>query len=228
LSGIRIYAFNSAGGYLGMYADSDADGRVSFHVPTGSYKFRADYLGYQFWSDTYPVPDVLLGTVTIPHQDVIVNVEGLYPDIEPLSGLNVYLFTASGTYLGLYRITDADGRVTFTLPDRDFKVRVDSLGLQFWSVVFHFQHATVGINRGTVPIHVTRTAGDVSGANVYLFNAAESYLGQYKVTDATGVVRFILPAGSFKFRAAYGGAQYWSGVTNVTAGQENPVEISLD
>ncbi len=228
LTGTRAYAFNAAGTYLGMYADSSATGQLSFHLPSGSYKFRVDYLGYQFWSDVYPVPDVMAGTVTIPHQDVTVTVEGLDPGTEPLGGVSVYLFTPSGGYLGKSQVTDATGRVVFNLPDQPYKVRVDYLGLQFWSATFRSQNRTVGIDRGAVQVHVIRAGGDVSGANVYLFGSGGSYLGQFKVTDAEGIARFVLPSAFFKFRTDFGGTQRWSGVIDVTAGQENPVEMGMD
>ena len=95
--GVNCYVFNGAGSYLGMSGTSNAGGTVSFNLSDGVYKFRADYQGYQFWSEIYSVPTSLSGTFTIPHQDVVIRVEGLDQGApEPMQGLNAYLFTSSG------------------------------------------------------------------------------------------------------------------------------------
>ena len=39
LSGVSIYAFNSAGAYLGLTASTDADGMTSFRLPAGGVPF---------------------------------------------------------------------------------------------------------------------------------------------------------------------------------------------
>ena len=42
------------------------------------------------------MPTVLSGVFTIPHQDVVITVQGLYLGPEPKPGINVYLFTGAG------------------------------------------------------------------------------------------------------------------------------------
>jgi len=46
--GLKAYAFNGAI-YTG-YKTTDASGEVVFTLPQGSYRFRADKNGTQFWS----------------------------------------------------------------------------------------------------------------------------------------------------------------------------------
>jgi len=80
---------------------TDSGGLVSFNVSNGAYKFRVDYLGYQFWTEIYSVPSSLSGTLTIPHQDVTVSGMVLNQGSPyPMEGVSVYLFTASGLSLG--------------------------------------------------------------------------------------------------------------------------------
>jgi len=69
-----------------MYRDSNANGQASFNLSNGSYKFRVDYLGYQFWSDVFTVPDILSGALSIPHQNVTITVEGVYQGSQPIAG----------------------------------------------------------------------------------------------------------------------------------------------
>jgi hypothetical protein len=60
---VPVYVFNSANSYLGISGTTDVTGAVEFRLPAGSYKFRADYQGGQYWA-----------TATI-NQDVVNTVE---------------------------------------------------------------------------------------------------------------------------------------------------------
>ena len=226
LAGVRTYAFNSSGSYLGMYKDSNASGQASFNMANGSYKFRVDYLGYQFWSDVYTVPTILSGTLSIPHQNITITVEGVYQTSQPIAGVNLYLFTPSGSYLNKTQATDGSGHVTFSLPNKSYKVRADYLGSQFWSNEFQFQNATVSIQRGVAQIIAKKNANPVSGVPVYAFSDGGSYLGLNVTTNTDGKAEFLLPNRSYKFRVDEGGAQHWSAVTTITAGQVNLVEVT--
>ena len=228
LVGVKCYVFSEGGSYLGMSGVSGSNGTAGFDLSDGTYKFRIDYLGCQFWSGVYSVPSTLSGTLTLTHQDVVITVESLYQESDPITGVKVYLFNLSGSYLGQYRVTDDSGQVLFNLPDREYKVRTDYLGGRFWSEVFQSQDTVVTISQGLADVHVRRSGNDVAGAKVYLFSEAGSYLGSYKTTDASGRAEFVLPDRAYKFRADEGGAQSWSEVINITAGQANSVELDFD
>ncbi|MEJ2046914.1 MAG: hypothetical protein P8X92_02245, partial [Dehalococcoidia bacterium] len=228
LTNTKVYVFSSGGSYLGVSGTTDENGQVSFDLSEGSYKFRVDHLGYKFWTQVYDVPQYLSDVFTIQHRQVEITVEGQYLSAEPLGGLKVYLFTPAGSYLGQYKVTDANGKVSFSLPDQEYKVRVDYLGDQYWSNSFQWVDTAVTINQGLAGIHVHRTGVDVEGVRVYLFTAAGSYLGKYETTDVYGEARFLLPDRSYKFRVDEGGNQYWSDVINIIPWEENPVELDLD
>ena len=227
LVGVNCYVFSESGSYLGIYGTTDENGQITFELSEGNYKIRIDYLGYQYWSDIYEVPSIFSDTYIIAHQEVIVAVEGLYGTVAPLEGLNVYLFTISGTYLGQYQVTDAEGKIILTLPDQRYKVRVDYLGRQFWSDDFQSMNSTITIYEGELEVHVHRAGVNLEGTRVYLFSQDGAYLGKYETTDSLGIARFILPDRSFKFRVDEGGNQYWSQVVEITAGVINSLEIDL-
>ncbi|MBT8363414.1 MAG: hypothetical protein KJP23_01830, partial [Deltaproteobacteria bacterium] len=228
LAGINCYVFSEGGSYLGLKGATGAAGQAFFDLANGSYQFRVDYLGYQHWSEVYQVPDTLSENMTIDHQDVVITVEGLYQTVEPLEGLNVYLFTPTGSYVGQKRITDINGRVIFNLPDQQFKVRVDYLAQQFWSEIFQTQSTTVAINRGHADVRVQRTGAEVADAKIYLFNEAGVYLGWYEYADASGRAGFVLPVGNYKFRIDESGQQHWSPLIEIIDGVETAVVIDLD
>ncbi len=228
LVGARCYAFSAQGSYLGMSGTTDTNGQVTFNLADGNYKYRVDYLGYQFWTGIYSVPDTLSDNYLIAHQDVVVTVEGLYQSTPaPLSGVKVYLFTSGGSYMSQNKTTDANGQVTFNLPAVAYKVRADYLGYQFWSTPFTAEDVAVTINQGLARVHVTRSGSDVQNARVYLFTGAGSYMNWNKYTDTLGVAEFLIPDRAYKFRADKDGKQVYSAVVTITPSVENMVEIGL-
>jgi RHS repeat-associated protein len=228
IANTKVYLFKGNGAsYLGLWGTTDTQGNAAFAVSSGDYVVRADYMGYQFWSTVVTVTsdDALL--VSIPHEDVTVTVHGDdNGDTEARDGVNVYLFTETGTYLGVSRVADARGEAVFNVPEKSYKVRADFMGQKYWSEAFTWTDKTVTIQEGTALVTMTHTGLSVEGVNVYVFTGSGSYLGLHDVTDQDGPVSFRLPAGDYNFRADYQGSQFWSGVFGVIAHVENPVTIS--
>ena len=228
LAGAKCYVFTSSGVYVGMLGATNEQGQVFFNLAQGIFKLRVDHLGYQFWSPPYDTSTTLSDVLNLNEHDMVVTVQGSYQVIQPIQGVKVYLFSPSGSYLGQVRMTDGDGRVVFSLPDREYKVRSDYLGEPFWSNVFRAQDATVTVNQGQAEIHVHRSAADVENAKVYLFSQKGAYLGQYEYTDQTGRARFLLPDRAYKFRVDEGADQVWTPVISIQAGEINKEEVGLD
>jgi RHS repeat-associated protein len=227
ISGINMYLFSSAGSYLGLKEKSDDFGKAYFDVPDGTYKVRADYMGYKFWTDEISVSADTQSTLTIDHQDVIVTVNrDLDGNVQAAEDIPVYLFTSSGSYLGIKAYTDAQGEVVFNLPAQDYKVRADYVSCKYWSQVFNQSDETVTIEEGSAAVTVTGMGLSIPGVKVYAFNDSGAYLGLNAITDAVGMVDFRLPAGDYNFRADYMGSQYFSGNSAIIAHVDNPVGIS--
>ena len=229
LSGVPVYVFTSSGSYLNLTKQTDAQGQVSFELSDGSYKFRADYRGYQFWSAVSAVPGALSGVLSIPHQDVAITVNEAYQaSLTPLEGIKVYLFTSAGAYQNINATTNAQGQATFSLPQKDYKVRADYLGGHYWSPVFNAQNTAIDIAHGYANVQVSEHGAAVYNAPVYLFTSTGTYLGRMLRTDAAGLARFKLPAKSYKFRVDYNSRQYWSDVVNLLPNEETGVALQLD
>ncbi|MGD8664048.1 MAG: hypothetical protein PVH37_29240, partial [Desulfobacterales bacterium] len=227
LAGIKVYLFSQSNRYLGLNQVSDPMGRVAFDVSEGIYKVRGDLLGYQFWSsETYVTIDTNID-FTIAHQDVIVTLDnGSSEVIEPLAGINVYLFKPSGSYLGKNLLTDENGQARFHLPRQPYQIRADFLGQQYWSDLFTWTDPIVTIPMADVEITVTGGGFPAQDQAVYVFSPSGSYLGIRQTTDGEGKVFLRLPEGEYKFRADHQGSRYWSDVESVTAAQQNSVTIS--
>jgi len=229
MPGLKVYLFNAAGTYLGRSTTTNVFGQVEFSVPEDVYTLRVDYLGYQFWSEEVPVTVDTIIEMPIIHRQVEITAQGSFQGMSvPIEGIKVYLFSPTDTYLGQHQITGSDGQVVFSLPDQNFRVRVDYLGHQFWSEDFRSQDSTVTINRGLMEIHALRSGVDVAGARVYLFHEDGSYLGWNETTNPSGKAVFMLPDHAFKFRIDENGEQHWTPLIQVHAGEESVVEVDMD
>ena len=132
LSDRNVYAFTEADSYTGLSALTDTNGIATFNsddFAAGDYKFRADYLGNQFWSHVITVPDMLSVSVVIDEETTEITATTA---AGPAQGVNVYLFTGAGTYLGLNEVSDSNGKVNFELPvGKEFKFRADIMSSQY-------------------------------------------------------------------------------------------------
>jgi RHS repeat-associated protein len=130
-AGLSVYAF-SGGAYTGYHGTTDASGQAVFTLPEGSYRFRADRNGTEFWSagtDSCTIPSCTadLVTVTIPVAVTVASESGTpYPD------LPVYVFDGD-VYTGFHATSDASGQVAFTLPEGSYRFRADFNNVPFWS-----------------------------------------------------------------------------------------------
>jgi RHS repeat-associated protein len=138
-AGLNVYAFNGTT-YTGYSKVTDANGQAVFILPAGDYRFRADIppvggqggAGTQFWSaetNTCTLPGCTTAAVTVT-KPVTVTVAGEAEN--PYVGLTVYAFDGS-TYSGYSAVTDAGGKVMFTLPMGSYRFRADYDGVEFWS-----------------------------------------------------------------------------------------------
>ncbi|MBA4323260.1 MAG: hypothetical protein C0408_10640, partial [Odoribacter sp.] len=127
IAGVPVYLFTESGTYMNKNFTTDASGQVTFNLPEKSYKVRADYLSKQFLS----VPFTWMNsTVTIHRGQANIHVTRAGINV---TGAKVYLFSSTGSYLGLNKDTDSSGSAIFLLPNQSYKFRVDQNGDQVWS-----------------------------------------------------------------------------------------------
>jgi alpha-tubulin suppressor-like RCC1 family protein/ribosomal protein S11 len=197
---------------------TNAQGQATIWLPAGEYRFRTTKNGTLFWSGSSNHCSVsgcaaASITTTIP---VVVTVLSTGGSAE--AGLKVWAMNGS-TYAGYMGTTNASGQVTLTLPQGDYRFRVDKPGYQFWSGAGN--HCTVpGCTAVTVttrdPVVVTVLDGDSHpevGLNVLAYNGA-AYAGYGGVTDAQGRATIWIPEGDYRFRAIKNATEYWSGTSN--------------
>ena len=217
MNDLNVYAFNGAT-YTGYHGRTDQNGQLSLRLPAGSYRFRADFNGTQFWSDTAnhcDVPDCESADVTVS-KPVVVAV--LDPYGMPKEGLKVYAFTGSA-YTGYSVTTDGNGWAVFTLPFGNYRFRADFNGTQFWSdpanhcEVSGCEYADITVSQ-PVAVNVLDTYGRPgSGLKVYAFNGS-TYTGYSQTTGDDGQAFLTLPFGNYHFRVDFNGTQFWSDTVN--------------
>ncbi|MEH0019206.1 MAG: chitobiase/beta-hexosaminidase C-terminal domain-containing protein [Desulfobacter sp.] len=228
ISGIRLYLFGANGLYLNTYLVTDQAGQAAFDLPQGTYKIRADYLGYKFWTGLETVSEDRAVNLTLAHKDVEINVSGSYQETSsPMPAIRTYLFSAAGLYLNQYKETNAQGRVVFSLPDKAFKARANVLGHEYWSQEFTGKDTAIDIPMAQIHVSVADNGTPQPETGVYLFSGADTYLGQTLETDENGQAAFLVPEGRYRFRANHQGGHYWSPVTAFAADISHPLEISV-
>jgi parallel beta-helix repeat protein len=216
-SGIRVQAY-SGSTYAGYYAYTDDAGQAIMTLPAGDYRFRVVKGNTAFWSGTgnhCTVPGCTSAGITI---NLSVTVTVLNFDGQPEAGLSVVVYHGT-TYAGYNGTTDAQGQVTFTMADGDYRFRVTKSNRFFWSGAGN--HCSVpGCSEvlvtvdNTVVVSVLDTDGNPeAGLNVLAYNGS-TYAGFAAYTDAQGQASLVLPAGEYRFRAAKGGTAFWSGTSN--------------
>ena len=130
-SGVVVYAFDGEN-YTGYSGTTDENGQVDLTLPAGGYRFRADFNGTRFWSDSAnhcAVPGCIEADVEVS-RPVTVAVEDT--DGGPSAGVMVYAYQGD-EYTGFSATTDAAGEVQFTLPAGEYRFRADLNGTKFWS-----------------------------------------------------------------------------------------------
>ena len=169
MSGIKTFLFSGSDTYLGLSGVTE-NGTASFDVPRGTYKIRADYLGYQYWTDPITLVDENTdSTLTIEHQSVEVTVLGAYVgDVMKKEGLNVYLFTEAGAYQGIDKQTDSQGHALFSLPPGRYKFRADYLNSHHLSEVIDQEPTTITIAEGEAQVEVTLLGDGLKNVPVYV------------------------------------------------------------
>jgi len=219
-----VYAFNARGDYSGVSGRTDEDGAVRLDLGTGEFKFRADYKGWQYWSEVTTLHNVSLTTIKVGSRLFQVTVSDAAGGGIP--NQLVYAFASQGYYTGIGGYTNASGVATLdmsSLAAGDYRFRLDIQFRRFWSKMVTIPgatRATIETGERPFPIKVTDAAGNgIPGVRVYAFVGNGSYLGIYGNTGADGVVTFILVNGDYKFQAEYQYRQFWTEaiIPNVTS-----------
>ncbi|MEX0902321.1 MAG: carboxypeptidase regulatory-like domain-containing protein [Pseudohongiellaceae bacterium] len=213
---VNVYAFDEAN-YTGNSAVTDGNGAATFSLTDGSYRFRADVNGTQYFSapaNHCATPACTSAAIEAP-QAVTVTVTSSAGGAD--AGLTVYAFQGS-SYANKSAVTDANGIATLQLLSGDYRFRIDKNGTQFFTGVSNHCSAP-GCNSvsyevpESVTVTVTGNGNPEAGLNVYAFDGT-TYVNKSAVTDADGQAVLTLLPGDYRFRIDKNGTQYFTDSAN--------------
>ncbi|MCJ8330399.1 MAG: LamG domain-containing protein, partial [Lentisphaeria bacterium] len=124
-----VYLFDSEGNYLNKTKETDANGKASFTLSTGDYKFRTSVNSFEFWSADIAAPNNT--TITVAKASVLT----ILQESSPVASIDVYAYNEDGTYAGFSRKTDTNGKANFNIASGNYKFRVSQNGTDYYSAV---------------------------------------------------------------------------------------------
>ena len=233
LEGLPVYAFDAHDQYTGLAVTTDTQGQARFNrddFGQGPYRFRVDYLGHQVWTEPVVVRTSRGIALVIDEEAVDVRVVLNGGATEEVM---VYAFTAAGEYLGLFGVTDSEGRVWFDLPvGGDYMFQAELFAERYASgpITITPDSAVVIIDPGggNLRFQILDDNGTVlPGLTTFLYNEAGFFLGASHISGSQGEVNYSLAAGRYLVRVDYLGYPFWSDVLVVTADTEEHLVLPL-
>lgn len=217
INNVRVYAYTEKGGWAGTYGNTGSDGIVTLPMVTGNFKFRAFYQGQShYWSEVATVPDDGQATIYTGQKSfpvMVVDAAG-----NGISGVNVYAYTASGSWTGKYGKTGSNGVIDLDMAEGNFKFRAYYQGHSYWTDALSLHQtssATIKTGQQKFSVRVVDAAGNgISNITVYAYSSRGSWTGSYGKTGSDGTVILEISDGSFKFRAYYQGQGFWSDIVS--------------
>jgi PKD repeat protein len=220
LPDVRAQLFDTDGNDQGRSAVTTSEGYAEFTANGGTYQIRAEYLGYEFWSDPF-VHATMDTTVdmTIAHREVTIQVVADAGDgiSAPLGGLPVHLYRPDGEPIDLEAVTTEEGTARFRVPQRTYKALTTYADTAYWSDTLMWQDTTIAIEHGLVDVAVLADGEGAPGIRVDLLDETGALMQYALFTDSDGMARFMVVPGAYRFRAEYQGYYYTGDVVQVAA-----------
>ena len=124
-------------------------------------------------------------------------------DTRPYIDSKIRVYNDQGKDLNLHANTDAQGRVTFSLPQQPYSFGTVYGPTTYSSDLYTWTDGQLLIPEGLVEVLVERAGEVLPNVQVDVYHNNDIQTGLTGTTDAQGVVSFRLPQGTYKFRAVY-------------------------
>lgn len=194
---------------------TDANGQAVVTLPVGSYRFRVEIDDVPFWTgeENHCTIGECRDLILIVPVPVYVSV---WDGENSIPGQEVFAYQ-DGQYTGYHGATEADGGFLLRLPEGGYSFKTEYNGHEYWSDGVCLLPGCWGVTINVDP-SVTVTVLDnlnlqQPGVEVVAFDG-ETETEYSGVTDENGQVQLNLPDESYRFRAEFNGAYYWSGTEN--------------
>jgi hypothetical protein len=239
-SGKTVYVKKSTGSGFQTSGTTNAQGKVTFSLANGSYKFATPGFGdsFYFWSSTgfsCTTPSCTSATITITDP---ITVTVLDTDGTPQTGAEVFAENASGADVNSATV-DASGHAVISVNTGSYRFSTSGVpsGFDYYSgasgscVVAGCTSASITVQK---PVALTLIDGfgmPVADQEIDAINA-NGDADNMGVTDSQGHLSLSVYAGTYDFRVNYQGAYFVStcavpGCVSKTVQIEKPVQVSV-
>ncbi|MHA1910429.1 MAG: type IV pilin N-terminal domain-containing protein [Candidatus Kariarchaeaceae archaeon] len=210
---IYLFAADSNFVDIGASGQTNETGYFEFALGDGYYRFRASYLGDDYWSNEVSVPEESSVTIKIASGDleILVTAGG-----EPVPDRSlIRLYTDDNVSMGRYDRTNITGYAVFTnVANGLYRIRWDISPDYQWSRIFSTAESPLQINFAGGEMTILVTAGGEPLPNrvlTRLYTADNVSAGRYDYLNASGVAEYgIRPAGNYRLRIDWLGQYYWT------------------
>ncbi|MCO4781912.1 MAG: S8 family serine peptidase [Candidatus Cloacimonetes bacterium] len=210
----RVYVFNEADKYQGVWAAFNESGKATFYLADKSYKYRVDYRG-QWFTPVSNSTAVDASLTSFGFRDVVVDGSA---NAELLHKARVYVYDQNDKYQGAWTSFDESGKATFFLADKSYKFRVDYRG-RWYTPASNSTNVVASLTSfGFRDVVVDGSANSelLNKARVYVFDENDKYQGIWTSFNESGKATFFLANKTYKYRVDYRG-QWFTPASNSTA-----------
>jgi formylglycine-generating enzyme required for sulfatase activity len=207
-SGLSVASYSADEESLNYSRKTNQEGLAAFTLANGSYKFRYSFNGKYFWSDV--VSAGAKTSIVVPSYTYV----QVSKDGKPVASKTLYAYDRDGNYLKYSRKTDVNGFAYFSLGTGVYKFKCSDNGKYFWTE--ELASGTVGnivLPSDTIVELYLDDEPLSSGHTIYAFTQEDSSANYSRKTDDSGVARFTISGGTYKFRYKFGDKYFWSDLT---------------
>ena len=232
ISGITVYDANLQQNDLGQTVNTDATGTSSFTETDGSYLFRVNYLGTNYWSSSITVPGTDNANLTIKITSNAQLVGQLkFGDQLVGSGFLVYLYSANNASLGKHDYTNTSSYFEFLsgVNIGVYRLRLNYLNTYYWSGLISTSDTNLVVDFGGGNLNIEVNAGGShlpNGVLTRLFHYTNSSAGKYDYLDGSGVANYgPIPGGDYLLRVDWLNQHFYSPVFTHTSSAQTSIDI---
>ena len=232
VSGITVYITDGNRLELGSSGVTNSSGLKTFTLGTGTYYFRVNYLGTDYYSSQISIPLPLgsssLRTIKIGNSNL--GGIGLFATTPIGNGKLIRLYTENNVSMGRYAYSNSTSEFQFSgIPSGFYRLRLDYMGSRFWSTVVSTSDPYVEVNFGGGALTIKVTAGGSPLPNgvltrLYYSNNRSTY--SYDYLNASSFAEYGgRPPGEYRLRIDWLGKYTYTTAFNHTTPSVKNLDI---
>ncbi|MCE7735240.1 MAG: hypothetical protein GPJ54_10210 [Candidatus Heimdallarchaeota archaeon] len=219
IEGIIVYDADTGQNDLGAAGVTDNNGVISFIEVEGTYLFRANYLGINYWSSSVTVPGSSNVTIKLTTNGELIG-QLLFGGAPAGKNKLLRLYTSTNASMGKYDYTNASSFFEFTsgVSPGVYRLRLDYQNNRYWSGLVSTSDPNLEVDFGGGNMNILVTAGSAplpKGVLTRLYTSNNVSAGRYDYLNASGVAEYsFTPAGAYRLRIDWLGKRTFTSIIN--------------